>query len=85
MYCRMNEGNTELCPSCQELIDYASLRLSKCKFGEGKTTCEKCKVHCYKPEMCERIRTVMRFAGLRMILYHPIMAVRHIVSNITRR
>lgn len=28
---------------------------------ETKTFCSNCKVHCYKPEMREKIRDVMRF------------------------
>jgi hypothetical protein len=28
--------------------------------------------------MRERMRQVMRFAGPRMILFHPIMAIRHL-------
>ena len=30
---------------------------------EQKTFCANCKVHCYKPEMREQIRKVMRFSG----------------------
>jgi len=38
-------------------------------------------VHCYKPEMRERIRGVMRFAGPRMALRHPLLAVRHLLDE----
>ncbi len=31
--------------------------------GTEKTFCANCKVHCYKPEMREKIRAVMRFFG----------------------
>ena len=81
MYCRMKEGNRELCPDCLELIDYAHARLSHCKFGEQKTTCKKCPVHCYKPEMRERIRNVMRWSGPRMIFHHPVLAIKHLVAE----
>ncbi len=40
-----------------------------------KTFCANCKVHCYKPQMREQIRQVMRFSGPRMLLYHPVLAI----------
>ena len=33
----------------------------------------------YRPEMKERIRMVMRWSGPRMIIYHPIVAIRHLM------
>lgn len=84
LYCRKREGNKELCPSCMQLLEYAHMRLSRCKFGNGKSTCQKCPVHCYKPQMREKMREVMRWAGPRMILYHPVDAVKHIIRNICK-
>jgi len=81
LYCRRKEGNTKLCPACAELLEYAFLRLDRCCFGEKKPTCKKCHVHCYKPQMRERICAVMRWSGPRMIIYHPVMAIRHILGN----
>ncbi len=81
LYCKKKEGNKELCNDCQELLEYADKRLSHCRFGNEKTTCRKCPVHCYKPEMRERIRQVMRFAGPRMMLYQPIEALRHMIGK----
>ena len=82
IYCRKNHGTKgELCPKCKELNDYARLRSDKCPFMENKTFCANCKVHCYKPEMREKIRQVMRFSGPRMIMYHPVMAVKHVIST----
>ena len=78
LYCRKKEGNKELCPQCKELIEYAHTRLSRCPFGEKKSTCRLCTIHCYKPEMKEQMRKVMRFTGPRMLLYHPIAALRHL-------
>ena len=69
LYCRKKEGNRELCPQCRELLEYAHMRLSRCPFGEKKNTCRLCTIHCYKPEMKERMREVMRYAGPRMLLY----------------
>lgn len=82
LYCRKKHGmKTELCDKCRALSDYAIMRSDKCPFMETKTFCSNCRVHCYKPEMREKIREVMRFSGLRMTLYHPVMAVRHVIES----
>lgn len=78
LYCRKKEGNKELCPECEKLRDYAFRRLERCKFGNAKSTCKKCPVHCYSPQMRGRIREVMRWAGPRMMLYHPVAALKHL-------
>lgn len=77
LYCREKEGNDNLCPQCAELIEYAHLRLSHCRFGEKKPTCRMCPVHCYKTEQKENMRKVMRYAGPRMLWHHPLMTLRH--------
>jgi hypothetical protein len=77
LYCRHKEKNAELCVKCRELEEYALTRLSHCPFGIKKTSCRKCTVHCYNPEMRKRIRQVMRYAGPRMLFYHPIAVLRH--------
>lgn len=82
LYCLKYEKNHELCKDCRELIEYANARLDRCKFGNRKTTCQKCPVHCYRKDMREKIRKVMKFAGPRMILYHPIMAIKHLVRTL---
>lgn len=71
----------ELCPECSELRDYARLRLKHCVFQENKPTCANCPVHCYKVSMRERVREMMRYAGPRMMLHHPILAVAHLLDG----
>lgn len=78
LYCRHKEGNTTLCPDCQKLSEYAHARLSHCRFGESKPTCKQCPIHCYNPQMREQMRAVMRYAGPRMLLYHPVSALVHL-------
>ena len=81
LYCRKNHHTKGLCPECAALAEYARQRSDHCPFMETKTFCSNCKVHCYKPEMREKIRAVMRFSGSRMLFYHPIMAVRHVIET----
>ena len=78
LYCRKVHGSRELCDECRELADYADERTELCPFMEEKSFCSQCKIHCYKPQMRERIREVMRFAGPRIIFHHPIAALRHL-------
>ncbi len=80
LYCRKNHGVKTLCRECRELSEYACSRSDKCPFMENKTFCSNCRVHCYKPEMREKIRAVMRFSGPRMIFHHPITAMRHVIE-----
>ena len=78
IYCRGHHGSDgELCVECKALDDYAMCRLDRCPFGQDKPTCAKCPIHCYKPQMRERIREVMRYAGPRMLVRHPILALLH--------
>ncbi len=89
LYCKKNHDNyrhdkyvgQQLCPDCNTLKEYANLRIEHCPFKETKTFCSNCNVHCYRGDMREQIRQVMRFSGPRMIMYHPILAVQHLVST----
>ena len=81
IYCRKKHGGRSLCQQCAELENYARQRSDKCPFMENKTFCSNCRVHCYKPEMRERIREVMRFSGPRMIFYRPVTAIRHVIAT----
>lgn len=78
LYCRNNHGVKLLCEECRELAEYADARTCNCPFMAQKSFCSQCKIHCYNPQMREKIRRVMRYSGPRMIFYHPIAAVRHL-------
>ena len=82
IYCRAHHGEkTRLCAECAGLLEYAEERIERCPFGAEKPVCNQCTVHCYKPEMRERVREVMRYAGPRMMAHHPILAVRHLIRS----
>ena len=74
-------GRGKLCPACSELLSYADTRLERCPFGEQKTFCGTCRIHCYEPARREEIRQVMRYAGPRLLLVDPIAAVRHLIGR----
>ncbi len=89
LYCRKKHKGREnvngFCEECEKLSTYARLRVDKCPFMETKTFCSNCQVHCYKTEMREKIREVMRFSGPRMLLHHPMMAIRHVISSMREK
>jgi len=85
IYCRGHHDAGELpCSECRELLDYAENRLDRCPFGAAKPTCGNCTVHCYKPAMRERVKQVMRYAGPRLLLRHPILAMGHWLDSFRR-
>jgi len=85
IYCRNQHGTKEgLCADCDALLAYARARLERCPYQERKSTCAKCPIHCYKPEMREKIRGVMRYAGPRMLLRHPLLAVLHLRDGLKK-
>lgn len=85
LYCQKQHGSrAELCSGCQELQDYSLHRLEKCPFQQGKTTCAKCPIHCYKADMRARIKLVMRFSGPRMLLAHPFLTVQHYLDGLRK-
>lgn len=78
IYCsKKHKCNNGLCGECKELLEYAHKRLTLCKFGDEKTTCSKCSIHCYKKDMKIKVKEVMRFSGPRLIIYNPIELMKH--------
>ena len=71
----------ELCETCEQLRSYAYGQIDRCRFIETKTFCSSCKEPCYRPDMREKIREVMRFSGPRMIFYEPGCAIRHLLER----
>lgn len=70
-----------LCPDCVEILEYAEKRLDRCPYGQHKPTCNKCPVHCYKPHMKQKVREIMIYSGPRMLIPHPIMAIKHLLAE----
>ena len=79
IYCADHHGSAKenLCADCADFLDYARRRLDKCPYGEGKPTCANCPVHCYKPAQRAQAKAIMRYAGPRMLLRHPLLTIAH--------
>jgi predicted amidophosphoribosyltransferase len=85
MYCRARHHmQNTLCAECNQLLDYSTACIDRCPYKEGKPTCAKCPIHCYKPAMREKIRRVMRYAGPRMMIFHPVLAFLHFAGDLRR-
>lgn len=86
MYCKGKHKQEEkvengLCMECQELLDYANMRIDKCPFMEEKTFCSTCKVHCYKPYYRSKVKEVMKYAGPRMLFVRPGLVIKHMMDG----
>ena len=84
IYCKRHHGSRKgaLCDDCKALALYASSRLDHCPKGNDKSSCRKCEIHCYSPAQREKIRAVMRYVGPRMLLIHPVAALRHLIMEL---
>lgn len=84
LYCQNHHSRSShggLCSECKKLKEYACKKLSRCPFQETKPTCAKCTVHCYNRDMRSRIKTIMKYAGPRMVYKHPLMALKHLLDG----
>lgn len=93
LHCRMRHGagaagptetaycGEAVCPACAELDAFAVRRTELCPRMAEKSSCSTCKTHCYPAARQEQIRAVMRDAGPRMLLHHPIAAIRHLMGR----
>ena len=86
MYCcdHHERSNSALCDACQNFLDYAERRLQKCPYGDDKPTCANCPIHCYKADRKAQARLIMRYAGPRMLLRHPILAITHQLDGLRK-
>lgn len=82
IYCARTHGTrNDLCDTCRALQQYALKQTENCRFGNDKPVCSACPVHCYKRDMRQQIREVMRYAGPRMITRHPYYAIMHLFDK----
>lgn len=85
LYCRYNHEKLQTpCADCTEMISYAVYKLNHCPWGDKKSACKNCNIHCYDHEHRERIRKIMRFSGPRMLIYQPILAIRYLLVNLRK-
>ena len=80
IFCKKKHKHKDgLCSECEDLLNYAIGKTRKCPFMETKTFCSACKVHCYEAKRRMEIKEVMKFSGPRILLVHPIIAIKHMM------
>lgn len=85
LYCHAHHHTENtLCLDCQSLVNYSYTRIAYCLYKEDKPACSQCPVHCYKPDMRDRIKQVMRYSGPKMIFRHPIKAFWHFIDRFNK-
>lgn len=86
IYCKKKHKHKNgLCPECEDLNAFAYKRLDHCRHGENKTFCGNCPTQCYAPKYKQKVKAVMRFSGPWMLLYHPVLAIRHLTETIKQK
>jgi hypothetical protein len=80
IYCRYNHAK-DLCEECGTILTYCFAKIEKCIFGPDKPACNNCTVHCYSPKLREKVKTIMRFSGPKMIYKHPYLAIVHVLKR----
>lgn len=79
IYCRDHHSIKEG-QFCEDFIEHAKLKLDRCVYGDKKPACKNCPIHCYKPDTREQARIIMRYSGPKMLLKHPLFAIKHLIK-----
>lgn len=66
----------KVCADCLSLIAESFRHTARCPHTAYKTFCHLCPTPCYAPREREAMIPVMRQAGPRLLLHHPILALR---------
>lgn len=82
LFYQKQEEQAEL--TVEQMLAYAQKRLEVCRFGEAKPTCQHCPVHCYQKRYQEQMKLIMRYSGPRMLVYHPVLAIKHAFRGLRR-
>ena len=75
-YCRDVHGNENLCDQCQELLDYALVRLNRCPNNLTNIPCWRCPCPCYSEEMRHRMKDVMEHSK-PFFRKHPLISLKY--------
>lgn len=78
-YCNANHGTDggKLCAKCTAVLSTVMIKISRCPYGIGKPICEQCETPCFGERFTNEFTTIMKGGQKKMLLSHPIMAVKH--------
>ncbi|MDO5100211.1 MAG: nitrous oxide-stimulated promoter family protein [Eubacteriales bacterium] len=72
---RRRFASVQLCEDCRDLLLIGWRHTNNCPRMAEKTFCHHCPKPCYRKADEERIKTVMRQSGRRLLWKHPLLAV----------
>ena len=80
IHCRGHRHSASgFCADCSAILRYAYDRIEMCPFnGSAKPACGLCRTNCFTADMYRQFAQIMRYAGPRMMLYHPYLTMVHI-------
>jgi len=82
MYCRhFHQTSPTPCAECKKLLDYAFNKIDRCPYQKIKPVCSRCRIHCYSSDIRDEIKKVMRYSGPKMLLFHPMLGVLHLIDR----
>mgnify|MGYP002624333519 CR=1 FL=1 len=84
LYCNANHGTTDnkLCPKCTALLTTVMLKIKRCPYGISKPICDSCETPCFGEVPTREFRSIMKSGQKKMLLSHPLMAVRHKLAGL---
>ena len=85
--CRGNRhAASGICADCSAILTYAQERIERCPYHEStKPACGLCRTNCFTADMHRQFARIMRYAGPRMLLYHPILTMAHLRDALRAR
>jgi Nitrous oxide-stimulated promoter len=84
IYCRGHRHIASgICSECGKLLQYALHQIDSCPYERSrKPACGLCRTNCFSAEMHKRFHKIMRYAGPRMMMRHPILSMAHFIDAV---
>ena len=87
IYCRGHRHSASgSCPDCGSMLRYAQERIDSCPYnGSAKPVCGLCRTSCFTPDSHRRFCEIMKYAGPRMMVRHPVQTLAHLWDAVRGR
>ena len=85
IYCHSHHGTSgnKLCPKCTALLATAMTKMDRCPYGITKPICDRCEMPCFGDAANKQFREIMSSSQSRMLLRHPVLAVKHKMASMS--
>ena len=61
-------GERRLCSDCATFMSYAIARRMKCPLEAEKPSCKHCRIHCYTKVNLAKVKEIMAYSGMKLML-----------------